>query len=94
MEQTLTPLVICYAGLSPNGRLIDPILEPQHWGLDPQGPISFKNKSWKGHSEDKVDSKIGSKQWVCGLEQTWAVDSALKATRLLHILSFDYKWKY
>lgn len=53
---------MCCVGLSPNGRLIDPILGPQHCGLDPQGLISLKNNSRKGHSEDKVDSKIGSKQ--------------------------------
>jgi len=89
--------VLCWLGLSPKVRLTDPILDPQHWGLDPQGPISLKNNSWKGHSEDKIDSKIGSKQLqerVCGLEQTWALNSALKPTRLLHIVSFDSKWKY
>lgn len=53
---------MCCVGLSPNGRLIDPILGPQHCGLDPQGLISLKNNSRKGHTEDKVDSKIGSKQ--------------------------------
>lgn len=63
MEQTLTPLVMCAGfGLSPNGRLIDPILGPQHCGLDPQGLISLKNNSRKGHSEEKVDSNLGSKQ--------------------------------
>lgn len=53
---------VCCVGLSPNGRLIDPILGPQHCGLDPQGLISLKNNSRKGHTEDKFDSKKGSKQ--------------------------------